>query len=165
MLNHLSWSFQHEGAAALLWPRSGCLKPSSSLRLSPDTLQRKLISAACICSLILSVSTESSRPGEGPDSAPSEPHRSGPTPALLLLPHQSTRRSHGPFYAHWWRRRRDTWTPSLRATHWELRPQTWRSWLTSHLASNRFSTSWRSQSDEANRTTSSAKRSKPHGVT
>lgn len=52
--------FRHEGAVSLLQAPS---KPLTlSLRLSPDTLQRKLILVACIRSLILLVITQSSRP-------------------------------------------------------------------------------------------------------
>lgn len=47
---------------ALLWVPSGCLSSSPYLqRLSPATLQRGVVLAACICNLILSV-TQSSWP-------------------------------------------------------------------------------------------------------
>ena len=61
MLNHLNWLLW-------TWRSSGSTLSSSrmselltlSLRLSPDTLRRKLISDACIHHLILSVITQSS---------------------------------------------------------------------------------------------------------
>ena len=60
-LNHLNWLLSTWRSSVSNLSLSEMSKLLNlSLRLSPATLRRKLISAACICNLILSVTTQSS---------------------------------------------------------------------------------------------------------